>query len=120
MTSSTCKIDERMYNSLLELLNDTYFIDTKGNIQDFQFYHDDHWLSDSAVIDNLIYKRGEWNIELLFALHTNPLKFIKRQIMSYSCPKKATLSASLMRRMAAKDQRGTLEVKVENFNICTN
>lgn len=117
---SPYKIDENVYNSLLELLNDAYFVDSKGNFTDFQFYHDDHWLSDSAVIDNLIYKRGEWNIELVFALHTNPLKFIKRQIMSYSCPKKATLSASLMRRMAAKDQRGTLEVKVEDFKICCN
>lgn len=117
---SSFKIDEKIYNSLLELLNDAYFIDSKGNITDFQFYHDDHWLSDSAVIDNLIYKKGEWSIELLFALHTNPLKFIKRQIVSYSCPKKANLSASLMRRMAAKDQRGTLGVKIDDFDVCQN
>jgi hypothetical protein len=118
--AASFKIDEKIYNKLLELLNDAYFIDSKGNINDFQFYHDDHWLSDSAVIDNLIYKKGEWNIELVFALHNNPLKFIKRQIVSYSCPKKANLSASLMRRMAAKDQRGTLEIKADDFKICHN
>lgn len=117
---SVFKIDEKIYNDLLELLNDAYFVDSKGNINDFKFYHDDHWLSDSAVIDNLNYKKGEWNIELLFALHTNPLKFIKRQIVSYSCPKKANLSASLMRRMAAKDQRGTLEIDIKDFKICQN
>lgn len=117
---STFKIDDNIYNSLLELLNDAYFVDTQGNINDFKFYHDDHWLSDSAVIDHLTYKKGEWNIELIFALHTNPLKFIKRQIVSYSCKKKAELTASLMRRMAAKDQRGTLEVTIKNLEICQN
>lgn len=118
--NSSFKITEKIYTSLLELLNDVYFIDSKGNINDFHFYHDDHWLSDSAVIDNLIYKKGEWHIDLLFALHTNPLKFIKRQIVSYTCQKKANLSASLMRRMAAKDQRGTLSLKIEDFKICSN
>ncbi len=117
---SLFKVDEKTYNKLLELLNDSYFTETKGNIQDFSFYHDDNWLSDTAVIENLTRFRGEWLVELLFALHNNPLKFIKRQIVSVPCPKRATLTASLMRRLAAKDQRGTLTVKIENFEFSVN
>lgn len=117
---STFNIDTKLYESVLDLLNDLHITESKGNITDFRFYFDDLWLSDTAVIENLAYVSGQWDVELLFALHTNPLRFIKRQITSYSCLKKATLTASLMRRLAAKDQRGTLTVDLKDLSICCN
>lgn len=117
---SSFNIDSNLYESVLDLLNDLHIVESKGNIADFKFYFDDLWLSDTAVIENLAYVCGQWDIELLFALHNNPLKFIKRQITSFSCHKKATLTATLMRRLAAKDQRGTLTIDSKNLSICCN
>lgn len=117
---STFDIDSNLYESILDLLNDLHIAESKGNIVDFKFYFDDLWLSDTAVIENLAYVCGQWDVELLFALHTNPLRFIKRQITSYSCPKKASLTATLMRRLAAKDQRGTLTLNLKDVSICCN
>jgi hypothetical protein len=113
-------IDPKLYEKSLDLLNDLHFVESKGKLVDFSFFNDDKWLSETAVIENLAKVAGQWDIELLFAMHNNPLKFIKRFIVSYSCPRKATLFASIMRRQAAKDQRGTLVVDFEGIQISEN
>jgi hypothetical protein len=113
-------IDPKLYEKSLDLLNDLHFVESKGKLVDFSFFNDDKWLSETAVIENLAKVAGQWDIELLFAMHNNPLKFIKRFIVSYSCPRKATLFASIMRRQAAKDQRGTLAVDFEGIQISEN
>ncbi len=109
-----------LYESVLDILNETHFVETKGNLSDFIFLHDDIWLSDTAVIENVSLIYGLWEIELVFVLHTNYLKFIKRKIVSSYCRNKALLTASLMRRLAAKDQRGTLVVDTNRIEWCNN
>ncbi len=76
-------IDPKLYEMSLDLLNDLHFIESKGKLVDFSFFNDDKWLSETAVIENLAKVAGQWDIELLFAMHNNPLKFIKRFIVSY-------------------------------------
>jgi hypothetical protein len=56
----------------------------------------------------------------VFASSENYKKFIVRRITSYTCPKKAALASSLMRRIAAKDQRGTILVNTDGLLISNN
>jgi hypothetical protein len=56
----------------------------------------------------------------VFAHTHNPLKFIKRYITSHPCPRRAAQQAYYMRRLAAKDQRGTLTVCVAQLALCPN
>ncbi|KPM49728.1 hypothetical protein [Jiulongibacter sediminis] len=113
-------IDPKLYDELLESLNEMHFTESRGNITDFNIYFDDLWLSDTAVVENLSLVQGMWDIQLLFALSNNPLRFIKRSIVSSPDKKRATLTASLMRRLAAKDQRGTLCIRIEDLNLSEN
>ncbi len=113
-------IDKAAYASMLAGLNNLHFTERKGNLSDFRLYYDDLWLSDTAVIENLHRYRGEWEVELIFAHSCNPLKFIKRRITSNACPKRAAQQAHYMRRLAAKDQRGTLTVSISQLDTCLN
>lgn len=113
-------IDQAAYANLLAGLNNLHFTERKGNLVDFTFYTDDQWLADTAVIEQLTRSKGEWQVDLLFASIHNPLKFIKRHITSHSCPKRAAQQAHYMRRLAAKDQRGTLTVSADQLNPCLN
>lgn len=103
-------IDEVLYSKMLDYLQNLTELELQGMDSDISFYNEDFWLQDTAVIENIEYRHGEWNIFLVFAQHNKPLKFIKRKIKNYACPKKAAISAHYMRRQAAKDQRGTLAV----------
>lgn len=114
------QIDIAAYTLLVQGMNQQYFVEKKGNMSDFSLYYDDLWLSDSAVIDNVYKSKGEWKIDLIFAHIHNPLKFIKRYITSHPCPKRAAQKAEFMRRIAAKDQRGTLHIESSYFNVCDN
>lgn len=120
MAKTIFHIDTKLYENVLNLINEQHFVEQKGNIKDFSFLYDDAWLYDTAVIDNLVYNYGQWDVELVFVQYNNPLKLLKRKIVSYSDKRKATLTASLMRRMAAKDQRGTLTVDVSRINMIYN
>lgn len=117
---SPFRIDSKTYVQLMQGLNDMFFCEKKGNSSDFKLYFDDLWLSDTAVIDDIHKSKGEWAVDLVFASIHNPLKFIRRFIVSHPCPKRATQKAYFMRRLAAKDQRGTLEVNIELLNLCQN
>lgn len=120
MAKTKFHIDSKLYESVLELINDQHFVEIKGNIKDFSFLYDDAWLYDTAVIENLVFAYGQWDVELVFVQYNNHLKLLKRKIVSYSDKKKAALTATLMRRMAAKDQRGTLTVDLEQINLNNN
>lgn len=111
-------LDSSAYAELLNLLNNQHFIDRPGHSVDMDFLTDDWWLRDTAVIDNVIKRAGMWEIHLVFAHYLEPQKLIKRVISSYTCKKKAELGAWYMKRLAAKDQRGTLEVNLDDFTIC--
>lgn len=114
------KIDSNTYAKVMKGMNDAFFNEKKGNSSDFRLYFDDLWLSDSAVIEKIYKSKGEWAVDLVFAHIHNPLKFIRRFIVSHPCPKRAAQKAHFMRRLAAKDQRGTLEVNIELLNLCQN
>ncbi len=113
-------MDETAYEAMLEYLNGIGVTDKPGQTADVDFINNDFWLQDTAVIENLEHRHGEWNIYLVFAHHLLPLKFIKRKIVNFACPRKARLTAHYMRRLAAKDQRGTLVVKSNLINIHFN
>lgn len=114
------EIDSAAYNALLNRLNEVHSIDRQGDTSDFKIFSDDQWLTDAAVIDFLNYTKGEWAVELVFVCSENFQKFIVRRITSYTCPKKAALASSLMRRIAAKDQRGTIFVNTDGLLISNN
>lgn len=109
-----------LYAKMLDELSNLFFTEKTGLDIDLNFYRDDLWLSDTAVIERLEHRRGAWEVILLFAHHKIPLKFLSRRITTNSCPKKAQTMAFYMRRLAAKDQRGTLKVDIHSLNITTN
>lgn len=113
-------LDGFAYEELLNMLNNLHFTEKKGTASDMIFLSDDWWLRDTAVIENIVKREGMWEIHLVFAHYQDPCKLIKRVITRHTDKNKAILSAQYMRRLAAKDQRGTLEVKLEDFTFCTS
>ena len=109
-----------MYNHLLNLMNNQHFTERPGNSTDLEFLSDDWWLRDTAVIENIVYREGMWEIHLVFAHYKEPEKLIKRVINRYTNKNKAELSAWYIKRLAAKDQRGTLKVNLEDFEFRPN
>lgn len=95
-------------------------VERKGSRADFAFIADDRWLADTAVIEQVVRVRGEWRVALVFAHVHNPLRLIRRHIMAYASPQRAALQGYYMRRLAARDQRGTLMVKIEQLALCAN
>ena len=111
-------LDRKAYEELLDLLNNQHFIDIPGGESDMTFLSEDLWLKDTAVIEDIVKREGMWEIQLIFVHYQEPCKFIKRIITRFASRSKAILSARYMRRLAAKDQRGTLEVNIDDFNLC--
>ncbi len=48
------------------------------------------------------------------------MKFLSRLITSHACPRRAAMMAGYMRRLAAKDQRGTLLIEAGYFKLSGN
>ena len=109
-----------LYAKMLEELSNLFFTEKLGLDADLNFYRNDFWLSDAAVIELLQLRKGAWEVNLLFAHHKTPLKFLSRRITSHSCPKRAQTMAFYMRRLAAKDQRGTLTLNINDLNLSLN
>jgi hypothetical protein len=116
----SCKIDPTAYALMLQGVNSGFITDKKGDQRDFGVFFNDLWVSDSAVIERVTKVKGEWAVNLLFAHIDNPLTLIIRFIVSHPCPKRAKQKAYYMRRLAAKDQRGTLFIHIGQFNHCSN
>lgn len=113
-------LDDGAYDELLNLLNNQHFIGRPGFQADMEFLSDDWWLRDTAVIENIVRREGMWEIQLVFAHYQEPCKLIKRVISRFTCKNKAELNAWYMRRLAAKDQRGTLKVDINDFKLCSS
>lgn len=111
-------LDSEAYNELLNVLNNQHFTEQSGDVTDMEFLSDDFWLRDTAVIERLVKRDGMWEIQLIFAHFKDPKKLIKRSISRFSDKRKAELNAHYMCRLAAKDQRGTLKVNLNDFNLC--
>ena len=117
---SAFSMPSELYAKMLDGLSNLFFTEKLGLDSDMNFYRDDFWLSDTAVIELLQLRKGSWEVNLLFAHHKTPLKFLSRRITSHSCPKRARTMAFYMRRQAAKDQRGTLTVNISDLNLSLN
>lgn len=113
-------LDKQAYEELLNLLNNQHFTEVPGLPSDMEFLSDDWWLRDTAVIENIVKRKGMWEVHLVFAYYQEPYKLIKRVISCYTSKAKAELTAWYMRRLAAKDQRGTLKVDIKDFKLCSS
>lgn len=102
-------ISEEAYTAMLDLLHSARFTDKSGTQQDITFMFDDFWLQDTVVIENIEKQKGCWNVGLVFAHYARPLQLIKRRITNFASFQKAVITAHYMRRLAAKDQRGTIQ-----------
>lgn len=114
------QLDDQAYNELLNLLNNQHLTEKPGEERDMHFLSDDWWLRDTSVIEHIVPREGMWEIQLVFAHYLQPLKLIKRAIKRCTSIRRAEISAWYMRRLAAKDQRGTLTIDVKAFKLCTN
>jgi len=112
------QLDPGAYDELLNLLNNQHFTEVPAPARDMDFLSDDWWLRDTAVIENIVPREGMWEIHLVFAHYLEPQKLIKRVISRHPSKEKAELNAWYMRRLAAKDQRGTLKVNLDDFKLC--
>ena len=59
-------------------------------------------------------------LKMLNALHLNEHIGQQCDMDFIKCPKRAVMMASFMRRLAAKDQRGTLEINIDDFKLPKN
>ncbi len=113
-------IDKKLYNEILNYLSNQYFVEIRGVLNDLNFLIDDLWMRDTAVIENIEYRRGEWKIFLVFSHYKNPLLLIRREISVCFELNKAKLYGEYMRRIAAKDPRGTLLLDIDDFELHHN
>ena len=114
------QIDEVARANARHRLAEARQAERKGHRADFAPLQAERWLKDSAVIEQLAHIRGEWRVSLVFAHIHNPLRLIQRYITSHPTRHRAALQAHYMRRLAAKDQRGTLTVHFEQLRLCLN
>ncbi|MEM7371463.1 MAG: hypothetical protein AAF587_22805 [Bacteroidota bacterium] len=114
------ELDKTVYKLLLQHKQNSHDTGRKGETQDLDFLHEDLWLQDTAVFDWVAKLNGSWQVFLVFVHYKNPFLLIKRFIKTQISFRKANIEAHYMRRLAAKDQRGTLEVEKESLSLCEN
>ncbi|MEL6590109.1 MAG: hypothetical protein AAFP02_08460 [Bacteroidota bacterium] len=113
-------IDKSTYKLMLGCKTSCGQAERLASKPDLAFLHEDLWLQDTAVVERVVKLHGAWEVFLLFVHYQNPLLFIKRYIKKHFSAKKACMEAQYMRRLAAKDQRGTLHIHPHNLHICPN
>jgi hypothetical protein len=113
-------LDDEVYHEMLCFLDNQHFIEMPADEENLLFLKNDWWLADTSVIETINYKKGGWEVYLTFANYKKPLQLIVRKIIRCYSEKKATTAAYYMRRLAAKDQRGTLTVTIKDLNLCIN
>ncbi len=113
-------LSKEMYAQMLDGLNNLYFSDKLGFSNDLKFIANDYWLGDTAVIEQLQLRKGLWEVNLIFAYPSAPTRFLKRRITAHASPQRAAQMAFYMRRLAAKDQRGTISVNIDDFHLSLN
>lgn len=113
-------LDDEAYHVMLCFLDNQHFIERHAEEGNLLFLKNDWWLADTAVVDAVNYQKGSWEVSLTFANYKKPLQLIVRKIIKCSSEVKAKTAAHFMRRLAAKDQRGTLTIKLNDLNLCIN
>jgi hypothetical protein len=96
------------------------YADFPGHPMDLDFLEADDWLKDSAVNALVTERNQNWRVSMVMAWWYNPMRFVCRFINTYTTQKKAVLSADLFCRTAQKDERGTLKINWNDWNICIN
>ncbi len=113
-------LDDHAYREMLCFLDNQHDIEKPAEEENLVFLKNDWWLADTAVIESINYNKGGWEVYLTFANYRKPLQLIMRKIIRCYSEGKAKTAAYYMRRIAAKDQRGTLEVTLKDLNLCIN
>ncbi len=113
-------LDDEAYHVMLCFLDNQHALEKPADEGNLLFLKNDWWLADTAVIDTINYQKGGWEVSLTFANYKRPLQLIVRKITRCFSEEKAKTAAHYMRRLAAKDQRGTLTVTVKDLNLCIN
>ena len=114
------KISGRVISEMHNFLEKEKIIGRAGKQEDLYFITEGAWLKDSAVIDAISYHNGGWDVYLIFAHYKNPLQLIVRNITRCYSEQKARAAAFYIRKEAAKDRRGTLNVSIQNLGLCYN
>jgi len=114
-------VDYDTYKLLLQAINQLSLKDDLvASEVELSFIKEEAWLPDSVVIERVVKRKGTYYIDLLFAHHKQPFRFIIRNITHHSDLKKAGIMSQIFRRQAAKDQRGTLQITEESLNLAYN
>lgn len=113
-------LDDNTYHEMLCFLDNQHSTEKPAEEENLLFLKNDWWLADTAVIETITYNKGGWEICLTFANYKKPCQLIVRRIVTCFTEGKARIIAHYMRRMAAKDQRGTLTLTIKDLNICSN
>jgi len=113
-------LDDDAYHEMLCFLDNQHFIEKPADEENMQFLKNDWWLADTAIIESVNYNKGGWEVYLTFANYKKPCQLIVRKIIRCFNEHKARTIAHYMKRMAAKDQRGTLSVTIKDLNLCIN
>jgi hypothetical protein len=114
------KISEGVIYEMHNFLEKEKVIGKAAKPEDLYFITEGAWLKDSAVIDAISYYKGGWDVLMIFAHYKNPLQLIVRNITRCYSEHKAKAAAFYIRKEAAKDRRGTLNVSIQNLGLCTN
>jgi len=118
--SSQSKISEQVLSEMNFFLDNEKYIGQPAHPHDLIFISDGSWLKDSAVIDVISSRKGGWDIYMIFAHYKNPLQLIVRNITRCFSEQKAIAAAFYIRKEAAKDRRGTLNVSIKDIGLCNN
>ena len=113
-------LDKPVYKMLLAYKQAAQMAEKRGVEGDVTFLSDDLWLQDTVVQERVVKLNGAWNIFLVFVHVNNPFLFIKRFIKTQYSQEKAVQDGFYMRRLAAKDQRGTLHLNTKKFQLSSN
>jgi hypothetical protein len=97
-----------------------FYADFPGSEADLRFLQDDAWLVDSAVNSWIIMRKGRHHVAMVMAWVQNPMRLVCRYLQHYPTLEKAILHADLFCRTAQKDERGTLQIHWNDWNICIN
>jgi hypothetical protein len=113
-------IDDTTYRAMLAGLNSLYRTDRPGRAADSYFLYRDNWLPDTAVAERLVKRRGQFQVYLVFAYAHDPFRFLSRYITTCVDQRRAGVMAHYLRRQAAKDQRGTISLREDQWPLPPN
>ncbi len=92
----------------------------KGESKDFRFLFDDRWLLDSVVRSSVAQRHGRWQLTVILVHAADPYRFLCRYINHYESARKAHIYAEFFVRNIRRDERGTLTLNEDAFDICRN